>query len=445
MKKLITLLAIVFAAYTINAQYCHSVFTATSDSTGLTTFVDQSFSQSGTIIGWFWDFSDGTSSTLQNPVHQFNASGTYVVCLTVMSSDSCTATSCDTLLIGNGQNPCAGFHMSATVVNASVPGAQDGSIYVTAWNGTPPYTYSWDNGPTTHYQNGIGAGIYCITIADNAGCTITDCFHVMIDSVNTNPCQIYVTGVVTNESYAGANDGAIDITATGGNPPYTYHWYGLGTTEDITGVGTGTYTVIVEDADSCSTTATYFVDVNGGNPTVWGSLFTNVVDSCINFIYDTVHVVNYTITNQNTISVTWAFYGSGQVAYITVDYTISQFGYNWLVLSVNCGTKSIQTYFDLVYVDNSITDINESSSFESFKLYPNPVQDKFNLEIQLTEYSNVNINIVNSFGQNVYQTQTKFNKGNNVLNINSEQFEYGVYLINVTTGSGKVITHRFVK
>jgi PKD repeat protein len=40
-----------------------------------------------TITSWLWDFGDGNTSTMQNPVHSYTNSGAYTVCLTV--SDSC--------------------------------------------------------------------------------------------------------------------------------------------------------------------------------------------------------------------------------------------------------------------------------------------------------------------------------------------------------------------
>ena len=38
---------------------------------------------SGKAEGWFWDFGDGTSSTLRNPVHTYETGGSYTVILTV--------------------------------------------------------------------------------------------------------------------------------------------------------------------------------------------------------------------------------------------------------------------------------------------------------------------------------------------------------------------------
>ncbi|MCB0397370.1 MAG: PKD domain-containing protein [Flavobacteriales bacterium] len=47
-------------------------------------FIDQSAAGAGTtIVGWSWDFGDGTTSNLQNPVHTYTSSGMHTICLEV--------------------------------------------------------------------------------------------------------------------------------------------------------------------------------------------------------------------------------------------------------------------------------------------------------------------------------------------------------------------------
>lgn len=61
--------------------------------------------------------------------------------------------------------------------------------------------------------------------------------------------QITLTSTVTNVSCFGGSNGSATITATGGTSPYTYTWIPTNTTTNIiTGLAVGTYTVNVEDA-----------------------------------------------------------------------------------------------------------------------------------------------------------------------------------------------------
>jgi len=50
------------------------------------------------VIGWFWDFGDGNSSSSQNTMHTYTNAGSYNVCLTVVDSNSCSDSVCKNIL-----------------------------------------------------------------------------------------------------------------------------------------------------------------------------------------------------------------------------------------------------------------------------------------------------------------------------------------------------------
>ena len=122
-----------------------------------------------------------------------------------------------------------------------------GIINVEVTGGTPPYDYDWNTGATTEDLTGIPAGIYSVTIMDANGCTFESGDIVVIAPVTV------LTGTIsaTNESFLGAQDGAVDVEVSGGDLPYTYIWNTGDSTEDISNVAQGEFCVRVIDANGC--------------------------------------------------------------------------------------------------------------------------------------------------------------------------------------------------
>lgn len=132
-------------------------------------------------------------------------------------------------------------------------GGNDGTATVTASGGLPPYTYLWDdtNTQTTAIATGLTAGTYSVIVTDDNGCDTT------ITSVLSEPTQLTaVTDLVSNALCNGSADGAATVTGGGGTPNYTYLWDDTNaqTTSTATGLGAGTYTILVTDNNSCSMT-----------------------------------------------------------------------------------------------------------------------------------------------------------------------------------------------
>ena len=65
------------------------------------------------------------------------------------------------------------------------------------------------------------------------------------------PDSLDVTHVFTPPTCHDDTDGTINLTVTGGTTNYTYAWSSGQTTEDLSGIGVGTYTITVTDANLC--------------------------------------------------------------------------------------------------------------------------------------------------------------------------------------------------
>ena len=71
-------------------------------------FTDESADTDGTLVEWYWQFGDGSSSNAANPTHTYAAPGSYPVSLTVTDDDGATATSQrDITVTGESEPPDA--------------------------------------------------------------------------------------------------------------------------------------------------------------------------------------------------------------------------------------------------------------------------------------------------------------------------------------------------
>jgi gliding motility-associated-like protein len=71
-------------------------------------FTDQSSANNG-IIGWSWDFGDGSTSTVRNPSHTYTTVGRFDVTLTITTASGCTRTITYPQYIRAGEQPTVEF------------------------------------------------------------------------------------------------------------------------------------------------------------------------------------------------------------------------------------------------------------------------------------------------------------------------------------------------
>ena len=136
--------------------------------------------------------------------------------------------------------------------NISCNEGANGSASVVVTGGTGAYTYAWaPSGGTAATASGLTAGTYTVTISDANLCQTTQSFTL------TEPAALVATPSQTNVSCNGGSNGSATVSVTGGTGAYTYIWSPTGgTAATASGLVAGTYTVTVQDANTCQTTAT---------------------------------------------------------------------------------------------------------------------------------------------------------------------------------------------
>lgn len=157
--------------------------------------------------------------------------------------------------------PAAPLDATSIITDVDCHGNNTGSIDVTTTGGTVPYAFVWNNSATlilvdtTEDITAQFADSYTLTVTDNNGCTFE------LNSVITEPAApLAITGTVDDVNCFGINDGAIDITVTGGTAAYGYNWSSGQITEDIATVISGNYSVIVTDANNCQDSLAFFIN-----------------------------------------------------------------------------------------------------------------------------------------------------------------------------------------
>jgi len=128
-----------------------------------------------------------------------------------------------------------------------------GSISLTP-EGTPPYTYVWDNGETGDSIDNLTPGFYSVTVTDGTGCSRALYFAIL------NPLAMDVTSTVSNTQCGADGAYAVDLMVTGGQPSYTFLWSNGATTQNVTGLSEGTYSVAIKDAIGCSVTKEFVLN-----------------------------------------------------------------------------------------------------------------------------------------------------------------------------------------
>ena len=197
----------------------------------------------GGSTGYAYAWSNsGTTATITDL-----APGSYTV--TVTDANACTAVAIVTV---NSFN-CA-LAASATSTNISCFGANNGTASVELTGAAMPVTYAWSNGGVTQSISNLAAGAYTVSVTDGNNCPAT--LNVSV----AEPAVLNTNASATNETAAGANNGSASAAPTGGIGTYTYAWSNNATTQSISNLAPGTYSVVVTDANGCTSGQTVVVN-----------------------------------------------------------------------------------------------------------------------------------------------------------------------------------------
>ncbi|MEO1263239.1 MAG: T9SS type A sorting domain-containing protein [Bacteroidota bacterium] len=300
-------------------------------------------------------------------------------------------------------------------------GDEDAEIEIFPAGGTLPYLFDWSNGDSVQHISDIGIGTYNLIISDKNSCRFTKEFTVEGPDI---PITLSFYNIETPPCF-GETGGSIDVDFTGGTPPYYYDW-GNSNNEDLLNITAGEYFLTVIDSTTfCSFDTVFVVDQpsqisvdTSSTPEILGNMDGT---ASITVMGGTPPYQYYWDTGDTTSTIT-------DLAAGWYDFTVTD--------SLGCdqeGTVQVTV----------IISVFDKERILDYQLYPNPASNFVQLQIQLTEFQNMELQLLNALGEIVFNSEER---GRNIhWDINMSEFPSGMYYISLKNESGLVLSDRLIK
>jgi gliding motility-associated-like protein len=158
------------------------------------------------------------------------------------------------------------INIATTITDITACGLSDGEITLTVSGGSGTYLFNW-TGPdiipgneSNKDQSNLGRGFYNVQVTDqSSGCIET------LDIELKEPVDFTLSAVKTDVSTTGGNDGAINLTVTGGSGSFSYDWTGpngfTSSDPNISNLFAGIYVATVTDNGGSGCTDAITVEI----------------------------------------------------------------------------------------------------------------------------------------------------------------------------------------
>ncbi len=218
------------------------------------------------------------------------------------------------------------------------------------------------------------SGTYSDTISNFAGCDsiITINLSMLANStISINGLTLTCNDTnATSYQWVNCNNGYLPIQGA--------------TQQNFTVQQSTNYAVIVNN-NGCTDTSECF------NPCINLDTLAQIVDTCISIVYDTVYIDNYTWLDSLHFVAYWIFKdNNNNTEVIPVTYTLPNNHSDYYILSItiNCGTKTSQTFYRLIYINQDLK-IPKIKKNNGIKVYPNPFTNQITIEINSGNFKNI--------------------------------------------------------
>jgi len=235
------------------------------------------------------------------------------------------------------------------------------------------------------------------------------------------------------------NSGAADITPSGGISPYVYSWSNGATTQDLSGVAKGNYTITLYDAGhACSVSKN--VKITQTLPILTSCTPTS---SSVTVFWSgnlAGHVTGYQVRSKKHSVSSWgAWVSAGNGNSFTVSGLISNTSYDFQ-LRGNC-TGGAKTGNSATLTCSTTLKLagEEGSDAPSVAVYPNPTSGEFKVELNgFASGSTLDLKVTNVLGQVVYN-ENGISSDNSTLEVNLNDQPEGLYSLEVSDGTNRYV------
>jgi Secretion system C-terminal sorting domain/PKD-like domain len=363
----------------------------------------------GTGPGWTYLWNNGVTTQVNN----VSTPAFYAV--TVTAPGGCTGT----------DNQLVEYIPGPVISPASPTLCPAGSVTLDAGSGF--ISYLWSNGATTQTTSVSSTGTYFVTVVTPSGCARTGSRIVALGTAAPISISSPTSGILCTGSTGG---GTVTLTASNGYSNYL--WSNGATTQSITVLITGTYTVSASNGGPCVSTASQVVTAVCGTPA--GRFTTNLLSNSVTFNWGAVPCANkYRIYYKPVSSPLWLqVVVNAPATSVNVAGLGNQTAYQWRMQSIcpgmgNSVFSSTLTFSTPFKTDDpGVADVPVNTGLE---LFPNPNEGKFTLRYYHESGGEVEICMYDMQGKLILCETRNAEAGENSWVIDAGELPTGIYLV----------------